>query len=170
MLVTSGASRHQQQEAEANRFAIELLAPAWRLGPYLSGAADLAHVLALAANLDISKEAAARRYVALHDETLAVVFARGDTVRYVDRPPEFPSLSFWNGERLPDMGGLAMGWDELDERDWLKTTRSLELSAQMLRQAEGFAIILLRAEAAGDESENEIGGVDEAPRLRRRWT
>lgn len=124
-------------------------------------------MLALAANLDISKEAAARRYVALHDETLAVVFARGDTVRYVDRPPEFPSLSFWNGERLPDTGGLAMGWDKLDERDWLKTTRSLELSAQMLRQAEEFAIILLRAEGAGEDDEDESGDIDEAPGVRR---
>src|SRR5829696_4147658 len=102
MLVTSGASRHQQQEAEANRFAIELLAPERHVAPYLSGAADLANkAVALATDFDISKEAAARRYVALHDETLAVLFARGATVRYVDRPPDFPALSFWNGDRLP---------------------------------------------------------------------
>ena len=65
-------------------------------------------------------------------------------------------------KRLPDMGGLAMGWDELDERDWLKTTRSLELSAQMLRQAEGFAIILLRAKR------QVSAGAIAAPRRRRR--
>jgi PAS domain S-box-containing protein len=48
MLVTSGTNRHLRQEVEANRFAIELLAPARRLRAYLSGAADLERVLALA--------------------------------------------------------------------------------------------------------------------------
>jgi hypothetical protein len=167
MLVTSGASRHQRQEAEANRFAIELLAPERRVAPYLSGAAELAKAVALAVDFDISKEAAARRYVALHDETLAVLFVRGATVRYVDRPPDFPLLSFWNGDRLPRTGGLGMEWDELDTRDWLKTTRPVELSAQMLRQADDYAILLLRAENTADDEEDETG-VDEAPTFPRR--
>jgi Zn-dependent peptidase ImmA (M78 family) len=37
MLVRSGASQHLKQEAEANRFAIELLAPEPRIRPYLAG-------------------------------------------------------------------------------------------------------------------------------------
>lgn len=34
--VRPGMTRHQRQEREANRFAIELLAPAHRLKPYTS--------------------------------------------------------------------------------------------------------------------------------------
>jgi len=135
--------------------------------PYLSGAADLAKAVALAVDFDISKEAAARRYVALHDETLAVLFVRGATVRYVDRPPDFPVLSFWNGDRLPHTSGLGIEWDELDTRDWLKTTRPVELSAQMLRQADDYAILLLRAENTADDEADETG-VDEAPTFPRR--
>ena len=167
MLVSSGAGRHQRQEAEANRFAIELLAPERHVAPYLSGAADLAKAVALATDFDISKEAAARRYVALHDETLAVLLVRGATVRYVDRPPDFPILGFWNGDRLPHTGGLGMEWDELDARDWLRATRRVELSAQMLRQADDYAILLLRAETTADDEEDGTG-VDEAPTFPRR--
>ena len=59
-----------------------------------------------------------------------------------------------------------MEWDELDTRDWLKTTRPVELSAQMLRQADDYAILLLRAENTADDEEDETG-VDEAPTFRR---
>jgi IrrE N-terminal-like domain len=169
MLVSSGEDRHLRQEAEANRFSIELLAPRRRLAPYLSGAGDLERVLALAADFDISKEAAARRYVALHDEMLAVVFARGNMVRYIDRKQDFPTLSFWKDKRLPATAGLALQWGDVDQRDWLTTTRAYRLSAAMLQQANGFAIILLRAEGADhDEEGDEIGGVDEPPKFRRR--
>jgi hypothetical protein len=41
------------------------------------------------------------------------------------------------------------------------------LSAQMLRQIEGFAIILLRAEGADEEDEDETG-VDDVPTSRGR--
>jgi hypothetical protein len=126
MLVSSGTSRQLRQEAEANRFAIELLTPIRRLKPYLSGAADLERVLALAADFDISKEAAARRYVALPDETLAVMFAHRGAVRYVERNPEFPALSFSKGDRLPSTAGLARDWEEVNQRDWLKWTRAGE--------------------------------------------
>jgi len=45
--------------------------------------------------------------------------------------------------------------------------RQVELSAQMLRQTESFAIILFRAESAGEEDENDTD-VDEAPTFLRR--
>jgi Zn-dependent peptidase ImmA (M78 family) len=52
-------SRHVAQEIEANRFAIELLAPTRLLRPYLSGIPDLAKVIELADDLGLSREAGA---------------------------------------------------------------------------------------------------------------
>lgn len=47
---------HRNQEGEANRFAIELLAPLARVRPYVLSTADLANVLAIADDLDNSRE------------------------------------------------------------------------------------------------------------------
>jgi Zn-dependent peptidase ImmA (M78 family) len=55
-------SRHIAQDAKANRFAIELLAPEKFLRPYLGGLPDLAKAVRLARELNLSREAAARRY------------------------------------------------------------------------------------------------------------
>lgn len=95
--------RHLVQEAEANRFAIELLAPVRRLRPYLGGIPDLAKVIALAEELEISREAAARRYVELHANPSAVVFSRDGVVRYVDRADDFPFVQIQRGHRLPGL-------------------------------------------------------------------
>lgn len=156
MLVSSGDTQHLRQEAEANRFAIELLAPAKRLRTALSAPADLQMVLAIATDLDISKAAAVRRYVALHDEVLAVAFSRDDKVLYVNRSREFPFLSIWNGDRLPEIHATddpLSEWADIDARDWLRGRGDRELSAQTLRQAEGYAITLLRVETQADEDD-----------------
>jgi Zn-dependent peptidase ImmA (M78 family) len=65
---SSSASRHAVQEAEANRFAIDLLAPRWLMRPYLRGIPDLAAVLRLSKELGLSREAGGRRYVELHEQ------------------------------------------------------------------------------------------------------
>ena len=90
MIVSAADSRHLRQEAEANVFAIELLTPRKRLARHLAPPADLQHVLNIASEFDISKEAGARRYVALHDEKLALVFSRNGKARYLARGPAFP--------------------------------------------------------------------------------
>ena len=53
---SAAISRHTTQEIEANRFAIELLAPPDLMRPYLRGIPDLAKVLSLARALDLSRE------------------------------------------------------------------------------------------------------------------
>jgi hypothetical protein len=53
------------QESQADRFAIEPLAPASRVSPHLREIPDPEQAIAVSTNLDISKEAAARRYVEL---------------------------------------------------------------------------------------------------------
>lgn len=93
MILTGADTRHVKQEAEANRFAIELLAPHRLIARHLKRLPDLEHVVSMAAELEISKAAAARRYVSLHRETLAVVFARDGHLLYAQRGSHFPWLA-----------------------------------------------------------------------------
>lgn len=159
MMTSSGNTRRLRQEAEANQFAIELLAPAARLASALSTSANLEAVITVSSELDISKAAAARRCVALHDERLAVVFSRNGKVIYAERGHEFPLLAVWKGDALPrlpvDPDGSLSSWMGVDSRDWLKGNNSGELSAQILQQANGYAITLLRLAPDNREAQEE---------------
>ncbi len=134
-----GDPRHRRQEQEANSFAIELLAPLSRLGPYLRPVAELDHALAISDRFDISREAAVRRYVELHRDCLAAVFTRHGQVRYIEKGEGFPRVNFWVGDDLgpalrlpaPDAEGLT----ELDEADphiWLTSPGRHDLFVQTL--------------------------------------
>ena len=72
---STSVSMHVSQEIEANRFAIELLAPPHLMRPYLGGIPDLAKVLSLAGALDLSREACARRYVEMLEQPSALIFS-----------------------------------------------------------------------------------------------
>jgi hypothetical protein len=149
--------RHWVQEAEASRFAIELLAPRRLMPPgTLRGTPDLEKVLDLARDLDISREACARRWLELHDEPIALVFGKEGTIRYVERSPAFPFVTSRKGSRLPalpcpaDATGLS-DHDEADWRDWLGKAPRGDLVVQALHQREGFTMALLVIDRAEDE-------------------
>lgn len=151
MVAPSGNARHLQQEREANTFAIEVLTPGRLLGRHLKPAADLEHALAIAGRFDVSREAAARRYVALHKECLAVVFSRDGSIRYVEKGDDFPKTSVWTGDltprdRSPPVGASLTGLDEADAAAWLAWPVRYTLFAQTLVQEGGFATTLLVAE------------------------
>ena len=115
-------SPHARQEAEANRFSIELLAPAARFRPFLRGLPTLDHVAKAATALDISKEACARRYIELRGGRLAVVFSCDGAVRYTDRTPDFPFMKLRRDDLLTDDNFAEMNeglglQDEADPRD-----------------------------------------------------
>jgi hypothetical protein len=167
MIETDSASknRHRRQEAEANRFAIELLAPRAKTKQYLRGAADLRHVLAMADAFDISRAAAARRYVELHGDALAVVFSRNNRFLYADRTQGFPNLCLGRGPAVPrlpsgDAAGSLSVAEEMDSEDWLAASRVASLQVQTLHQKEGYAISLLRIDAVPDDDEGD--GLDDA--------
>ncbi len=152
---------HRRQEAEANEFAIELLAPSARIRPYIETPADLKQALAIARDLDISREAAARRYVALHDERLAVVFVSNGQLRYAESGAEFPHLSIAKGQPVPFLptrigAGTLSEMEEVDGVDWLQRPDGACVSAQIFRQRDGYATVLLKAELDdADDSELE---------------
>jgi hypothetical protein len=167
MIETDSASqnRHRRQEAEANRFAIELLAPRAKTKPYLRGGADLRHVLAMAEAFDISRAAAARRYVELHGDALAVIFSRNGRFLYADRTQGFPGLCFGRDAAVPrlptgDAAGSLSVVEEMEAEDWLAASRVAPLHVQTLHQQEGHAMSLLRIDAVPDDDDD--GGLDDA--------
>lgn len=147
----SGDERHITQETEANQFAIELLAPRSLMATALDSEPDLILACALADDLNISREATIRRYVEMHNETLAAVFSKNGKIRYVSKPGNFPNLSRWSGNLLPEFPaepdrGNCSAMSEAEPRDWLKAPHGKELFVQTLFQQNGFATTLLLIE------------------------
>jgi hypothetical protein len=145
-------SPHARQEAEANRFAIELLAPAARFRPSLRGLPTLDHVVKAATALDISKEASARRYIELRGGRVAVVFSCDGAVRYIERSPDFPFIGLSRDRSYAhlDFADMEEGLgpqDEADPRDWGIDPNAGVVVAETLRQANGYAMTLLFIEA-----------------------
>lgn len=95
------AERHYRQEAEANRFAIELLAPAHLAVPLLVDPPDLRQALSMRDLLDLSLEACVRRQIELADQTLAAIWSHEGRVRYPVRSRAFPFLTCQKGHALP---------------------------------------------------------------------
>ena len=141
-------------EVEANRFAIELLAPPEMVRPALRGFPDLDKAQRLAERLDLSFVAAARRYAELHDESLAVIICRDSVVSYMARGPGFPFLLAGRGSRVPLPASTTdrlTSMELVDPRDWLAKPAGTELSLQTLHQRDGHSISLLHAVRETDE-------------------
>ena len=133
--------------------------------------ADIEHILGMADRFDVSREAAARRYVVHRDELVAVVFSQDNRIRYVKSNEDFPRLSVWNGDLLPT-GSLSLssqaavghvsGWVEVHSHAWLESSRGFMVCEQTLSQQKGFRMTLLTVER--DENEDDAW---EPPRFRR---
>lgn len=146
-----------RQEREANAFAIEVLTPRRLLARHLKLSADLEHVLKISDRFDVSRAAAARRYVALHEAMLAVIFSHEGRVLYIDKDEAFPRTAAWKGDAighlLPQPGREPLtGMDQVDAEDWIAGWFPGEVFAQTLRQADGHAMTLLLAEP-GDRAD-----------------
>lgn len=172
--------RSIRMEVEANIFAAELLFPRTLFIADLKRRVglDLQHILALAERYDMSKEATARRYVALQDEPCAVVFSRNGVVRYFRKNEYFPFIETFPGQHIPSASLTARhdeqtssvsDWDEVDSVIWLKEPRHHTVCEQFLRQANGFRITLLTlVEEDADEQLDEDEDLEESwrPRFR----
>ena len=130
---------HQRQELEANAFAIEVLAPLTALRVSPTSPAELEHAIAIADIFDISREAAVRRYIALHDECVAAVFSRNGRIRYIEKGAGFPATTVWSGDSLGDLladrpSGTLTQLNAIAAPRWLKWPEKLCLFAQTLHQ------------------------------------
>jgi hypothetical protein len=154
------ADRHRRQEAEANAFAIELLAPLILIAAYLRGQPDLQEIRSMSEELDISKAAAARRYISLRDECLALVFSHQNRFLFADRNLDFPWIDFDEGQLLPNLptasdGSAISGIEEGDDQDWFGKSHPGELLLQTLYQQSDYAITLLQLNAGPDNDETD---------------
>ena len=89
--------KHAKMELEANQFAAELLMPAAWVRRFLKPKVglDLQHIFDMAQLFEVSKEAAARRYLTFAPEPAAVVFSHEGKVRYIKKCDDFPRMSVW---------------------------------------------------------------------------
>lgn len=163
-------NRRARMEAEANQFSSDLLLPIRLLKKYINTKvdADLAHVLEIANQYGVSREASARKYVNHANEPLAVVFSQDGFVRYDSKPQNFPRLCVSRGSPLPELslskrGEHAIGqvsyWDQVEASAWLEDAQGIRVHEQTLAQHKGFRMTLLSIE---DERE-EIDTVPDIP-------
>ncbi len=156
---TRERDRHKRIEAEANRFAAHLLMPPARIRAGLKlHQPDLADVVKLAREFNVSKEAMARSYAEAHRATLAVVIVQNGRIDRMYRPDDFPWIEPARGGAVPNDSiafdhGLAPGaiseMEECEPETWLGYSgrRKVEvLSEQVLSQEHGYATVLLHAE------------------------
>jgi len=151
MIEARDINRHVRQEAEANRFSIELLAPRHRMKPYLRGTVSLDRADAMANDFNISRQAAARRYVQLHDASLAVLFCRHGRVRYIDRNENGPRLAFWVGDEVPSIGSSRPGRRSLDADSWIRSRGIDQVIVDVRQQTDEWMTLLLHVEPSDME-------------------
>ncbi|MEL6243481.1 MAG: ImmA/IrrE family metallo-endopeptidase [Pseudomonadota bacterium] len=156
--------QHSRMEQQANEFAAELLMPARSVAEFIraSGDADLANILELAQRHEVSREAAARRYIPRIGDPAAVVFSKAGVVRYARCNEFFPGLSVARGQPVPqnsvsalsnaDIGEVTDSI-EVDGLAWLNDAAGVCLFEQTLAQKNGFRMTLLTAEL--DDTDEE---------------
>ena len=166
----------RKQEAQANRFAIDLLAPQVFVDRLLSRASDLRDAQRLRDALDISLEAAVRRMIDCRDEALAAVFSKDGCVRYTVRGDGFPWIDLKKGDPLPRISAAHRavanaqpGFTELVETPSIAWTsrQDVGLWEQSRVGGNGTAITLLEADVP-DVDDADDGGLAELgqPRFR----
>lgn len=156
---TREADRIRKMEAEANRFAVQLLMPPKRIRANLrSRQPDLAEIVRLAGEFNVSKAAMARSYVDAHRDALALLVVRNGRLVQAHRPYDFPWIEPRIGGPVPDdsiadghrlLPGQASAMEECDPDTWLGSSaaRNVEvLSEQVLAQTDGWLMILLHAQ------------------------
>lgn len=119
---------------------------------------DLAEIIRLAGEFDVSKAAMARSYIDAHRETLALVVVRNGRIEQAHRPDDFPWIEPRIGGSVPDdsianshraIPGQTTPMEECGPETWLGSSavRKVEvLSEQVLVQRDGWAMVLLHAE------------------------
>jgi len=168
-LTAKEGDQRQRMEVEANRFATLLLMPPHLLRGAMAAfrECDLEHVLVLARDFAVGKEAAARAYVQYHPERIAVVVAGNGRVQRCYRSLSFPDIICGVGSPVPtgslyhstpNRPNTASAIAACSSDLWIDVKRDLRaptLYEQVYVQPNGFAMILLRLEPVPEESAEE---------------
>ena len=159
-VVKLGLSKHEIQELQANQFAIELIAPKSRIAALSNDDASVSDVLRIATELELSKEAAARRYVELHPAKIAVVFTNNGDVRYSVKSLSCPRLlvqkgtSFLSSQasqpRLISHTEIDVSLPAMNGK-----SKSVIAAAETYHQDGGHAFTILNFEQERDEEDDD---------------
>ncbi len=168
-LTAKAGDQRQSREVEANRFAALVLMPPHRLRTAMAAfrVPGLQHVLELARNFAVGKEAAARAYVQYHSERIAIVIAGNGRVQRCYRSLSFPTVICAVGSPVPTGSlhhskphrpNVASEIVACSPELWIDVSRDLRSPAlyeQVYLQQNGFAMILLRLDPVPEESAEE---------------
>lgn len=160
-------------EAQANEFAANVLMPEkpLRTVSNLWGSPQVQAILDLQTLCNVSKEAAARRFLDLHGDPCAVVFSKDGKVRYPLTRGGFPFIELTQGQSVPrgsltatfeGLPGTVSEQEEADPHQWLPTREAQrwQLWEEVLIQQDGYRMTLLVA---------EMNSFDEDEDIERRW-
>ncbi len=171
---------NRAREAEANRFAASLLMPKTYFLRHMRqlGDPEIGHIVKLASDYEVSKEATARRYTDLGDDPCAVIFSRHGTVRYCCKSKNFPFIDIRKDQPLPrqcvsaqtksDPGQLSE-WSETMPEIWVNDSHRLRgkmFYEQFLDQTDGYRLSMLTIDGALDDDDDP----DEDEELEESWT
>lgn len=161
---------YARMEFEANKFSALLLMPPPKLRATLGrlGDPNLAHVVTIANDYEVSKEPAARAYADYHDERIAVAVVKdGKILRVYRNISRFPKLSVANGSPvhrnslLHYAAGRGEKLTDVKENGaelWLQSERGKRMPTlyeQVFFQQEGFALVMLWVEDDAEEEEED---------------
>jgi Zn-dependent peptidase ImmA (M78 family) len=159
-------TRHRMQEAEANHFAIALLAPVYKMRPCLDDDPDLRTLQKTADALDLSLEATIRRYLDFVDVPVAAIWTKDSKVRTAKRHRDLPWITRGKGDALSDLtqawrairNGRSGFTDVVDSPAAAWTDRDgVEVYEQTRVGRDGHAVTLLWADLLDDDDIDEGG-------------
>ena len=159
-------TRHHKQEAEANHFAIALLAPVYKMRACLDDDPDLSKLQMNSDELDLSLEATIRRYIDLTDEPVAGIWTRDGRIRTAKRHRDFPWIPRDRGETLSDLTearrairNRTSGYTEMVESPAAAWTDrdGVKIYEQTRVGRDGHAVTLLWADLPDDDDADEDG-------------
>lgn len=157
---TRERDRRRRIEAEANRFAGQLLIPPAKIRRMMTAREpDLREIVSLATEFGVSKEAMARSYVDASRHVLAVIVTQHGRIERTYRTRDvFPWIEHGRGAKVPpgsvaaevpQAGTRISEIEECDPDLWLSehAARKVDvLTEQVMWQSQGFAMVLLHAE------------------------
>ena len=156
-------------EAQANEFAANVLMPERPLRKIskLWGSPQVQAIIDLQSICNVSKEAAARRFLDLHGDPCAVVFSLDGKIRYSLARGGFPRLEIAKGQAVPRNSLCAnfigtpdtiSAQEESDSFWWLndRDAPRWQLWEEVLIQQSGYRMTLLVAEETSYEEDREL--------------
>jgi Zn-dependent peptidase ImmA (M78 family) len=163
-VIKPGLTVHEVQELQANRFAIELLAPKNRIAALSHDDPSVRDVLRTAAEFELSKEAAARRYVDLHPAKVAVVFTLNGDVKYVVTSPTCPRLAMPKRTKILSQSKFQAGQTSCAEIEVDLSVLNGQITTKMadaetFYQEGGHAFTILNFER--DQEDDEDNGFED---------